>query len=182
MFIYNIKINGSKTFKYFFVGIVLLVVIILVIVSIKIFYGATNYTENSSCKPQTNIYQIKTSNYTNVLKSVHDNIDNYVGIQIHFSGYVYRMIDFNENQFVLARNMIISSDLQTVVVGFLCECDEIKNFKDNTWIEITGTINKGDYHGDMPIIKITEIKEINKPNEELVYPPDESYIPTSGIL
>ena len=182
MFIYNIKINGSKTFRYFFIGIVLLVVIIVGIVSFKIFHGAANNSETSSCIPQNNISKITASNYTNILKSVHDNIDDYVGVKINFTGYVYRMIDFNENQFVLARNMVISSDLQTVVVGFLCECEESKNFKDNDWIEITGTVTKGDYHGDMPIIKVTEIKNSTKPNEELVYPPDESYIPTSGIL
>lgn len=34
----------------------------------------------------------------------------------------------------------------------------------------------------MPIVKVTEIKKVNKPNEEYVYPPDESYIPTSEIL
>ncbi len=182
MFVYNVKINGSKTFKYFFVGIVLLVVIIVGIVTLKIFHGAINNHETSSCMPQNNVFKITASNYTNVLKSVHDNIDDYIGININFTGYVYRMIDFNENQFVLARNMVISSDLQTVVVGFLCECEESKNFNDNDWIEITGTVTKGDYHGDMPIIKVTEIKKASKPNEELVYPPDESYIPTSGII
>ena len=91
-------------------------------------------------------------------------------------------VDFKENQFVLARNMVISSDFQTVVVGFLCEADNAKDFADDTWVEITGEITKGTYHGDMPIIKITDIKNTEKPNEELVYPPDESYIPTSGIL
>ncbi len=182
MFIYNVKINGSKTFKYFFIGIVLLVIIIVGIVSFKIFTGAKNNPETSSCMPQNSVSKITASNYTNVLKSVHDNIDNYVGIKINFTGYIYRMIDFNENQFVLARNMVISSNLQTVVVGFLCECEKSKDFKDNTWVEITGTITKGDYHGDMPIIKVTEIKNTNKPNEELVYPPDESYIPTSGVI
>ena len=39
-------------------------------------------------------------NYTNVLKSVHENIDNYVGMKINFTGYVYRVLDLNENQFV----------------------------------------------------------------------------------
>lgn len=182
MFIYNVKINGSKTFKYFFTGIVLLVIIIVGIVTFKIFDGAQNNPKNSSCIPRNNVSKIAASNYTNVLKSVHDNIDDYIGLKINFTGYVYRMIDFNDNQFVLARNMVISSDFQTVVVGFLCECEEIKNFKDNTWVEITGTVTKGDYHGDMPIIKVNEIKDAKKPNEELVYPPDESYIPTSGII
>ncbi len=182
MFIYNVKINGSKTFKYLFIGIVLLVIIIVGVVSLKIFYGASNSTKDSSCMPQNGITKITATNYTNILKAVHDNIDDYVGLKINFTGYVYRLIDFNDNQFVLARDMVISSDMQTVVVGFLCECDTIKNFDNNCWVEITGEITKGDYHGDMPIIKVTEIKNANMPNEELVYPPDQTYIPTSGIL
>ena len=182
MFIYNVKINGSKTFKYFFIGIVLLVVIIFGVVSLKIFYGASTNVENSSCLPQNGINKISSNNYTNVLKAVHDNIDDYVGVKINFTGYIYRLIDFNENQFVIARDMVISSDRQTVVVGFLCECDNAKNFEDDSWVEITGEVTKGDYHGDMPIIKIIEIKKSNKPNEELVYPPDQSYIPTSGVI
>ena len=30
-------------------------------------------------------------------------------------------IDFKETEFVLARDMIISSDMQTLIVGFLCD-------------------------------------------------------------
>lgn len=182
MFVYNVKINGSKTFKYFFVGIVLLVAIIVGIVSFKVFHGASNATGNSSCLPQNKVTKLTTSNYTNVLKTVHENIDNYVGIQINFTGYVYRVLDLNDNQFILARNMLISSDFQSVVVGFLCECDTAKDFENDTWVELTGKIEKGDYHGDMPIVKVTDIKRVDKPNDEFVYPPDESYIPTSGVL
>ena len=54
----------------------------------------------------------------------------------------------------------------------------IKNYADDTWVEVTGTIKKVDYHGDMPELQITSLKEIDKPNDEYVYPPDESYIPT----
>ena len=79
--------------------------------------------------------------------------------------------------------MIVSSNSQSVVVGFLCEYDNAKDFADNTWVKVTGEIYKGDYHGDMPIIKITNIQSVDKPSqEEYVYPPDDSYIPTSGIL
>ena len=77
---------------------------------------------------------------------------------------------------------VLNSDFQTVVVGFLCQSKEIKNFKDNSWIEIEGEITKGDYHGEIPIIKIKNIKECVKPNDEFVYPPDENFIPTSSIL
>lgn len=38
---------------------------------------------------------------------------------------------------------------------------------------------KVDYHGDMPELQITSLKEIDKPNDEYVYPPDDSYLPTT---
>ena len=176
MFIYNIKINNSKIFKIFFIYVIILLLLIVSIVIFRVFNGASKNPKN------TEIHQINTSNYTNVLKAVHDDIDSYVGLKIHFSGYVYRLLDFSENQFVLARNMVISSNFQTVVVGFLCESEDIKNFSDNSWIELTGEITKGNYHGDMPIIKVTELHGCDKPNDELVYPPDESYIPVAGEI
>lgn len=182
MFVYNVKINGSKTFKFFFIGITILVILTVGIASFKVFHGANHVKEKSSCLPQNQITKLSPANYTNVLKAVHENIDDYEGIQINFTGYVYRVLDLNEKQFILARNMIVSSDFQFVVVGFLCEYDMAKDFENDTWVELTGKIEKGSYHGDMPIVKVIEIKRVTKPNDEFVYPPDESYIPTSGVL
>ena len=174
MFVYNIKINGAKTFKTIFIIILILLLFIM---------GSVMWRFVNASKEKTDIVcDIKASNYTNILKATHENINNYIGVKIHFTGYVYRVLDLKDNQFVLARDMIISSNYQAVVVGFLCEYDKAKNFNDDTWVEITGEITKGDYHGDMPIVKITNIQETNKPSEEYVYPPDESYIPTEGIL
>lgn len=181
MFVYNIKINGSKTFKMIFTGMIIVLTIVLCVVTFKIFNGAKS-SNSSTCMPQNSVSKITPSNYTNILKTVHENIDSYVGCKINFTGYVYRVLDLQENQFILARDMVISSDFQSVIVGFLCEAENAKDFADNSWVEITGEITKGDYHGDMPIVKITEIKMVDKPNEEFVYPPDESYIPTDGLL
>lgn len=182
MFIYNFKVNGSKIFKYFFTFIVILIIFIMIFVSFKVFNGASTAREISSCIPQKDAFKIATKNYTNVLKSVHDNIDTYIDKKINFVGYVYRVSDLKDTQFVLARDMIISSNRQYVVVGFLCNYGNAKDFKDGTWVEITGKITKGDYHGDMPIIEVSKLKVVDKPNEEYVYPPDESYIPTSEVL
>ena len=182
MFIYNFKVNGSKVFKYFFTGIVLLIIVILIFVCIKLFVGAKNDRTISGCMPQNDISVISAKNYTNVLKAVHENIDDYVGVKIQFTGYVYRVLDLTDTQFILARDMIISSDFQYVIVGFLCEYENAQNFANETWVELTGEITKGNYHGDMPIVKVTEMKTVDKPNEEYVYPPDDTYIPTSGVL
>lgn len=170
-------------FKYFFIGIIIFLVIILGIVMYRVFNGANNSSEFDSCIPKNGISEISAKNYTNILKTVHENIDSYIGKKICFTGYVYRVLDLQENQFVLARDMIINSSSQTVIVGFLCEYDTAKDFDDNTWVQVTGEITKGDYHGDMPIIKVVDIKVVDKPSsEEYVYPPDDRYIPTAGLL
>ena len=176
MFICNLKINSNLISKLF---LTILLVIVLSIVGISIFklFNSSSETDNDS-----NVYNLTPSNYTNVLKAVHNDLDTYVGQQIRFSGYVYRVYDFDDTQFVLARNMVISSDFQTLVVGFLCHCDSASLYKDNTWVNITGTITKGNYHGEIPVIEITNIETIEKPEDEYVYPPDETYITTSTVL
>lgn len=182
MFVYNIKVNGTKLFKTIFLIMLIVLLCISGMVIFKIFSGAFNSETNSQCISQSKFNKITSSNYTNILKAVHDDIDNYVGTKINFTGYVYRVLDLNDNQFILARDMIISSDFQSVIVGFLCEYQNAKDFENNIWVEVTGKIIKGDYHGDMPIVKVTKINTTDKPNDEYVYPPDESYIPTAGIV
>ena len=92
------------------------------------------------------------------------------------------MYDLTENQFVLARDMVVTSDFQTIVVGFLCTSDKAKDFKDGTWVNISGKITKGYYHGDIPIIEIDNINAVDKPEDSNVYPPDDFYLPTSSLV
>lgn len=180
MFIYNIKISGTKLFKFILLFIIIFVILLLCIVSYRV-YKATIESGTDYKIPE--ITELTNHNYSNVLKMVHEDIDTYIGQKIKYSGFIYRVYDLENNQFVLGRNMIISSDLQTVIVGFMCKYDDAIKFKDYTWVEIEGKIEKTTYHGkDMPILEIKSIKEIQKPLDELVSPPDDNYIPTSAIL
>lgn len=131
MFICNFKINSNFILKLF---LTILLVIVLFIIGNSIFklFGSSSTYNNSD----NNTYNLTPSNYTNVLKAVHNNLDNYIGQKITFSGYVYRVYDFDSTQFVLARNMVISSDFQTLVVGFLCHCDTASQFSDGCWVNI----------------------------------------------
>lgn len=181
MFICNIKLNGNKLFRWI---LVLLFVIILVICSISIYRifvkDSSLFTQDEMHSP--NLVELNASNYTNILKSVHDHLDEHIGENIKFTGYVYRAFDFNESEFVLARDMVINSDFQTLIVGFLCHSDIAHQFSDGTWVSITGQITKGYYHGDIPVIDIKEIQETSAPTDEYVYPPDEDYVPTSALF
>lgn len=180
MFVLNFKLNSNFLLKIF-LFVLLLVVFLIIGVSIyKIFYHSNN--SSNSCVNNTNTFTLSTSNYTDVLKAVHENLNSYIGQQIIFSGYIYKIYDFSDSQFVLARDMIIDSNNQTLVVGFLCNYNDISSYEPGSWVEITGTITKGDYNGEIPILEITEIKKIEKPTDEYVYPPNESYVPTSTVL
>ncbi len=180
MFIYNLKVNGNKLGKII-LGVLLVIILLITAIVCYRILGNNSFKTNDAMK-KIEVQELSVNNYTNVLKAVHENIDNYIGQKIRFSGYVYRMLDFNETQFVLGRDMIISSDFQTVVVGFLCECEEAMKYEDYSWVEIEGEITKGDYHGEMPIIKIEKMQKIEKPSDEYVYPPDDSFVTTSTVL
>ena len=181
MFICNVKVNGKLWFKIILVIMGLVVLTIFAFSVYKLFLAKEEVVYTNDEMRHSNVTEISPNNYTNILKAVHDNLDSYLGKEIKFSGYVYRVIDFKENQFVLARDMIVDS--QSYVVGFLSEYDEIRNFEDGSWIEIIGTITKGKYHNrEIPIIVIKELNKIDKPQDEFVPPPEDTYIPTSAVL
>lgn len=180
MFIYNVKINGKQVVKILFAIIAIAVTIYFLVSAYKIYNNSFKVKDEIK---EPDVMYLTAENYTNILKAVHDDIDSYIGKKICFTGYVYRLLDFKETEFVLARDMIISSDMQTLIVGFLCDCKNAKDFADESWVEITGEITSGTYHGDMPIIKVTEIKQIEKPQSDIyAYPPDDSYVPTSAMF
>lgn len=181
MFVYNFKLD-KKIINKCLIGFGILIVVIIISI-----FCYNSIKSNSTFKVEdsviTNeIQEIASQNYTNVLRSVYENPDIYVGQKIRFSGFVHRIYDFKNNQFVLARNMIIDNNNQTVIVGFLCESKEIADIPDNTWIEIEGEIQKTNYHGETPVVKVTKLTKIAKPDtDEFVYPPEDTYIPTSAI-
>ena len=99
-----------------------------------------------------------------------------------FVGYVYRIDGFKDNQFVLARNMVINNNSECVVVGFLSEYENSKKLEDNQWIKVYATIKKGDFScSEIPILDIDYIEEAEIPDEPFVPIPNNTYVPTSVI-
>lgn len=183
MFIYNLKINGGIALKLIIVVLSIFMLIVFGISVYRIFFTSGEFEVNDRIKANE-ITEIQPKNYTNILQAVHENTDSYIGMKIKFTGYVYRLIDFKENEFVLARDMFINEEkTQSVVVGFLSQYKDSKNLNDGDWIELIGTIEKDKYHNqEIPIIKVMELKVVSKPEDPFVMPPNDTYIPTSGIL
>ena len=180
MFIYNLKVNGTKLFRIIIIAIIIIALVILSL-SVYNFYYKSKFILNDGL-PTNSVANIEANQYTNVLKEVYENVDTYIGQTINFTGYVYKLYDLKDTEFVLARDMLINSDSQTVVVGFLCSYDKAKDFKEGTWVNVTGNIIKGYYHNEIPVIDITKIEETTKSEDVYVYPPDNTYIPTAVII
>jgi len=176
MFIFNIKLNLKLITKVVLIVICVLIIFLCIFSFYKVFSQTVKVNDKNK---SPGVMTIEPNNYTDVLKSVHDNLGDHIGQKINFVGYVYRLSDFTKDEFVLARDMVVNANKDTVVVGFLCKYKDATKFKDGHFVEITGTIEKGDYHGVIPIINITKIQEVDKPADALVYPPDDSYIQTS---
>ena len=149
----------------------------------RIFFTGGKFIVQDKIKTKE-ITEIEAENYSNILQAVHENPDSYIGMKVQFTGYIYRVLDFKEEQFVIARDMFVNENkTQSVVVGFLCEYKNAKEFIEGTWVKITGSIERGKYHNEeIPIIKINQMEETQKPENAFINPPSNTYIPTSGIL
>ena len=183
MFIYNVKINGGIALKIIIILLSLFMLIVFGISIYRIFFTSDKFEVNDRMA-QNDVTQIEPKNYTNILQAVHEEPDSYIGMKIRFIGYVYRIIDFEDNQFVLARDMLINKErTQSVVVGFLAEYKDAKDFEDGDWVELTGVIEMGRYHNkEIPILKVIDLQKATEPENPFVFPPDDTYIPTNGML
>ena len=184
MFICNFHINSKKIFRLCLTFMIIAILLLFVLVIYRIF--SNNRFKVSDIIKNDDITKITPDNYTNYLHASYEDIDSYIGTKIQFTGYIYRLIDFEDTQFVLARDMKLeNSPNQFFVVGFLCEFDDAKDFQNNEWVEITGEITCGKYHNEnVPLIKVIKMEKTEKPNENELYvsSPDNTYIPTSAMF
>lgn len=182
MFICNIKLSRTKFFKSI-LAIMAIICIALAGVGIFKMYSSNKEYETfgGDCMPSGEIAYLTDENYTNILKQVHENLDTYIGQKICYTGYVYRVSDLPENQFVLARDMCLDNTNQTVVVGFLCSLENAMDFDNYTWVKVTGSIQKGNYFGDIPCVAIEGIEKVEEPENRIVPAPNENFIQTSVI-
>lgn len=178
MFIYNVNLN-KNLIKKGFIGISMLIIVFILFYSVYIIFLKPSSTCDAN---QSEIIDLNETNYTNILKSANEDIDSYVGAKVRVTGYVYRLIDFDENQFVIARDMRFGENSQSLVVGFLCECKDIHKFSDGTWVEVVGQIKKGKFNEELAILDVISIKESTKPANIFVSPPDNTYIPTTNLF
>lgn len=109
--------------------------------------------------------------FSTYYEDIHIDIQKYKGKQIKLKGFIYKEEDFEQDQLVLARFLITHCVADASIVGFLSEHPDASSLKTDTWIEATGILDTTTYDGsELPLIKITNWKEIPEPQEPYIYP------------
>lgn len=158
MFVVNFKLDFKK--------ILIACVVIALFVATIMEFGTKGKTSSVNSNLSNYDFDLNEENYTETLKNIHDNISVNLGKTIHITGFIFRMPDFKENYIVCGRNTI--SNNEDKIAGILCDYQDAKSLVDNEWVEITGVIVKGDYNGEMPIIKVGTINKITAPANTFV--------------
>ncbi|WP_406944176.1 TIGR03943 family putative permease subunit [Halobacillus sp. SY10] len=102
---------------------------------------------------------------------IEENLHQYKGKTIQMKGFVYKEEGLDPNQLVVARFLITHCVADARVIGWLSESDQAVNFSEDTWVEVRGEIDVGEYNGvELPIIQIKEINPIPEPTNPYVFP------------
>ena len=114
--------------------------------------------------------QITTENYMEVMELIYLYPNDFVGKKVTYTGFVYNDPQTKGYQFIF-RFGIIHCIADSGVYG-LATTGSDQTFKDNTWVKVTGTITVDYYQNlkqSLPILNLTEVKEVGQPDNPYVY-------------
>lgn len=123
------------------------------------------------------VINVTENNYYKVMDAISTNMNAYKGKKISVKGFVYRTPNIKHDEFVAARMLIVCCTADAQIIGFLCKNQSARNFKDNEWVAITGTIDideisdqSGKNKTKCPVIINSKIEKIEKPINQYIYP------------
>ena len=98
MYICNLKIDLKK----------ILIICLVIALAITLIIELSNMVKNNNTVSYD--YTLNEQNFTEVLKTVHNDIDGNIGKTVKLSGYIFTLPDFKETNFVCGRDMLLDGD------------------------------------------------------------------------
>jgi putative membrane protein len=114
---------------------------------------------------------IESGNYYPILCDLYTDLDKYVGRTVTVTGFVFRDESFAVDQFVTARLLMVccAADMQTV--GLLCQYDGAPQLESDSWVTVTGVLQKVPFGGeDAPCIAVGSVEAVEAPEDAYIYP------------
>ena len=126
---------------------------------------------NVAAIPEDGPIDIESGNYYPILCDLYTDLDKYVGRTVTVTGFVFRDESFASDQFVAARLLMVccAADMQTV--GLLCQYDDAATLESDSWVAVTGVLQKVPFGGeDVPCIAVESVEAVEEPEDAYIYP------------
>lgn len=117
------------------------------------------------------LIEVKEEGFIEILSSLDLFMNNFIGKKIEISGFVYHEDDMKANQFVVARFSISCCTADGSPFGMMVQSTQAQKFAKDTWVKITGTINKTTYNGiEIMTLIADKVEKTNASRTPYVYP------------
>jgi len=114
---------------------------------------------------------IKAGIFLETLTSLDLFMDQFVGKKVELSGFIYRESGMKANQFVVARFALQCCSADAIPYGVLIEDSSGNAYADDSWVEITGTLQTTAYKNQKIIeINASQVLKVEAPKSQYVYP------------
>ncbi|KKK36493.1 hypothetical protein WQ57_18930 [Mesobacillus campisalis] len=135
------------------------------------FFSKEKYDEEMKKLEGLDVIQMENDIYSAYFEAISMDPKEYIGRKIKVSGFVYKEEGLDGNQLVLSRFLITHCVADASIIGLLAEFKEAGEFKQDTWLEMEGTIGVTVFNGvEIPLIKANKWEVIAEPSEPYIYP------------
>ncbi|MGX7203510.1 TIGR03943 family protein [Enterococcus plantarum] len=111
-------------------------------------------------------------NYLEVMELIYNYPSEFIGKTITYRGFAFNSSQNEEANIFVFRFGIIHCVADSGVFGLLTHMPEGETFKNNDWVEVTGTIHSGYYapfKREIPMVDVTKVKHVEEPKNQYVY-------------
>lgn len=103
-------------------------------------------------------------------KDINEDMTKYEGKTLRFKGQVFRMDGFAKNEIVPVRYAMVCCTADLQPCGILCRGDDVSDYGDNDWVQVTGTVKIEEFQGQtMPVCYVTKIEKAEKAQQAYIY-------------
>lgn len=100
-----------------------------------------------------------------------ENLDRYLGKTIRFTAKVIKPKGKTRESFLAGRYAMTCCENDLSLFGIICDYDDTDNLQADTWVSVTGVVDKefmDKYNVEFPICKVKELSPAQKPAREII--------------
>jgi putative membrane protein len=97
-------------------------------------------------------------------------LDDFLGKKVQIMGFVYREPGLKQNEMVVARFSMTCCTADSAVYGLLMTGEQTREFENDTWVRVVGTIDQREFNGwNIPLVQVEQVEEVDEPENPYVY-------------